>query len=94
MNKEWHDVIGDNEPAELDMTSSPTTVYQRRNIQQDVIENTGPDGETTAVDCWRYEERELTPEEYTAEQTTEQIMQAVSDMEVNLTMAMIEGGTV
>lgn len=93
MNKEWHEVIGDNEPAELDMTSSPTTVYQRRNIQQDVIENTGPDGGTTAVGCWRYEERELTPEEYSATKTTEQIMQAVSDVEVNLTMAMIEGGT-
>lgn len=95
---EWTEVIGSQpiEPLELDTISSPTTVYQRRNIVADVIEHAELDGSVTALDCWKYEERELSLEEYAATQSpaTELIMQAVSDMEVNITMAFIDGGTV
>ena len=92
--KEWHEVLGDTKPPELDTSSSPTTVYQRRNIQEETTESMGQDG----VKCFRYEERELTLDEYQAMKTPaiEKIMQAISDTELNLTAAMVEnteGGT-
>lgn len=96
--KEWHEVLGDTKPPELDTSSSPTTVYQRRNIQEDTIESMGQDGEIKIVKCFSYEERELTLDEYQAMKTPaiEKIMQAISDTELNLTAAMVEnteGGT-
>lgn len=47
-------------PEEFDTTSSPTTIYQRRNIEQ--VERVEEDGEK--VSGWQREERELTVEEY------------------------------
>lgn len=53
-------------PEEIDTTSSPTTVYLRRNItqvQQEAAEGeTG--GEQQTVTEWQYEEKEMTVEEY------------------------------
>ena len=55
--KDWRKVHGSQpeKPAEFDTTSSPTTVYQRRNVQRITTE----DGE-----LWEYEERTMTHEEY------------------------------
>ena len=47
-------------PAELDRTSSPSTVYLRKNIVQKV--RTDEDG--TEVIVWEYEEAEMTSEEF------------------------------
>ena len=60
--KEWREVFGTEteRPEEFDTSSSPTTVYQRRNIRQET--KTEPDG--TKVTGWLREERELTLEEY------------------------------
>lgn len=60
--KEWKKVFGTEGtmPEEFDAKSSPTTVYQRRNIEP--IERTEEDG--TVVSGWQREERELTVEEY------------------------------
>ena len=57
----WKNVTGcqPNKPDEVDTTSSPTTVYLRRNIQQKEITQ---DEETITV--WAYEEAQLTKEEY------------------------------
>lgn len=93
---EWHEQIGtqSQKPAELDTTSSPYVVYQRRNIVESTIEDNH--GESTEhIPCYRYEEREMTRDEYEQMQAqlsspaTELIMQAMSDMELNLTMAVL-----
>lgn len=58
---DWRKVTGSQSerPQEFDTDSSPTTVYQHRNIEQITVEN----GETTTT-LWQYDEREMTPEEY------------------------------
>ena len=58
----WRVVRGTQQerPEELDTTSSPTTVYQRRNIQEVEIKT---EDEQTVTE-WQYEEKELTIEEY------------------------------
>lgn len=55
--KDWKKVYGsqETEPAEFDILTSATTIYQRRNVKRVETENfTG----------WEYEERELTKAEY------------------------------
>ncbi|WP_455618812.1 hypothetical protein [Eisenbergiella sp.] len=51
-------------PEEIDRTSSPTTVYLRRNIKQVTTETEGESGEMQSVSGWEYEEQEMTPYEY------------------------------
>lgn len=60
--REWREVFGTEQemPEEFDTTSSPTTIYQRRNIKR--MERVEGDG--TKVAGWQREERELTVEEY------------------------------
>lgn len=60
--KDWTKVFGTEEakPETFDTTSSPTTVYQRRNVKR--ATRTETDG--TKVTGWEREERELTLEEY------------------------------
>lgn len=57
----WKTVQGSQtaKPAGFDTTSSPTTVYQRRNVERVTVE-TG-DGTT---ELWRYDERRMTHDEY------------------------------
>ena len=59
---EWKTVQGSQEtqPAEFDTTSSPTTVYQRRNVQRVTVNNA--DG--TKAELWEYGERTMSREEY------------------------------
>ena len=59
----WKNVTGcqPNKPDEVDTTSSPTTVYLRRNIQEAVI---GEQMDGTSITGWEYEEAQLTKEEY------------------------------
>lgn len=76
------------------MSSSPTTVYQRRNIEQIKVEQTDSD---ETVSMWQYEEREMTPAEYSQMQITQESTdailafnrQAVLD---EFTAELIEGG--
>ena len=49
------------EPPVIDMTTSETTVYERRNIRQETAPGT-MEGDT--VTEWVYEQREYTREEY------------------------------
>ena len=60
--KDWKKVHGSQaeQPPEFDTTSSPTTVYQRRNIQRVAIENR--DG--TKSELWEYDERTMSHDEY------------------------------
>lgn len=62
--KDWKTVTGTQpeRPAEVDLESSPTTVYMRKNIRQ-VEQKEAEDSEET-VSVWQYEERELTLREY------------------------------
>ena len=64
--KEWKIQQGTQEerPEEIDRTSSPTTVYLRRNIRRVSEKEVGESGETQDVTRWEYEEQEMTIEEY------------------------------
>lgn len=59
----WKTVIGmqETKPATTDTTSSPTTVYIRRNIKR-VLVNQG----NTSCYAWQYDEAALSLEEYAA----------------------------
>ena len=61
---DWKQVTGSQseKPLEVDAVSSDSTVYLRRNIKKVEIENE-VSGEK--VTMWQYEERQLTPQEYT-----------------------------
>ena len=60
--KDWEKMQGSQaeRPDEFDTTSSPTTVYQRRNVQRVTVNNA--DG--TKAELWEYEERTMSREEY------------------------------
>ena len=60
--QKWKKVHGSqaDKPTEFDTTSSPTTVYQRKNIHRIEIENF--DG--TKSELWEYDERTMSHEEY------------------------------
>lgn len=60
---DWKKVIGSERPEEVDRTSSPTTVYLRRNIEQVQKEVDGIDGEMQTTE-WQYEEMEMSIAEY------------------------------
>lgn len=57
----WKNVLGSQptRPREWDVDSSKTTVYQRRNISRVTVDDAGE-----AVGMWRYEERQMSHEEY------------------------------
>ena len=57
---DWQIVHGSNKPAEFDSTSSSAFVYQRRNAQL----KTETDSNGNSYDCWQYEERKLSFEEF------------------------------
>ena len=63
---DWKTVAGTQQekPEEIDKTSSPLTVYLRKNIKQVQRQIEGTDGEARIVTEWQYEEREMTVEEY------------------------------
>lgn len=52
-------------PAELDTAGSKTTVYERRNIRQEIM-NDPMGGDSGKVTGWIYEQREYTREEWEA----------------------------
>ena len=70
--KEWRTVFGTEAvmPEVFDTTSSPETVYQRRNIKE--VEKTEEDGEK--VTGWEREERELTIGEYQQMMLTREVV--------------------
>ena len=63
---DWKKVTGTQteRPEEIDKTSSPSTVYLRRNIEQIEKEVEGTDGEVQTTTEWHYEEKEMSIEEY------------------------------
>ena len=60
--KDWKKVYGSQveRPSEFDTTSSPTTVYQRRNVKRVTIDNMGG----TTSELWEYDERTMSHDEY------------------------------
>lgn len=90
---EWKTAFGTQteKPKELDISSSPTTVYQRRNIKQ--VEKSDDMGEEQmTITGWEYEERELTVQEYEAQQAeldspaTQLMMQQLSELDLKIEM--------
>lgn len=103
--KEWREVFGTEatKPEEFDVTASPTTVYQRRNIRQET--KTEADGKE--VTGWQREERELTLEEYgqlklvheVVKENTSEIVTSVTEFNENevidrYTQQLIEEGVI
>ena len=86
--KDWRKVQGSQveRPSEFDTTSSPTTVYQRKNIVQ--VEVEGADGSKTTV--WEYEERTMNHTEY-AKLVNETIQSKLEYLAV-MTDVDLEGG--
>lgn len=89
----------------MDRSSSPTTVYLRRNIIRKEPEEGEDQENQTAV--WQYEERELTKEEYeqmllmqqVVAEKTEGIAESVTQFQKNTvideyTMQLIEEGII
>lgn len=83
-------------PAEIDATSSPNVVYQRKNIKS--VKESGSEKENNYKPAhWEYEERELTKDEYSQyliamEQA--EVINEHSDNEAidNYTMQLMEEG--
>lgn len=90
--REWKKIFGTEQemPTQLDMVSSPTTIYQRRNIER--VERILEDG--TKVSGWQREERELTIEEYETmmlmkeivNDNKEEIVNSVTEYQKNVTI--------
>lgn len=90
--REWKKIFGTEQemPTQLDMVSSPTTIYQRRNIER--VERILEDG--TKVSGWQREERELTIEEYETmmlmkeivNDNKEEIVNSVTEFQKNVTI--------
>ena len=63
---DWKKVTGTqpDKPEEVDRTSSQSTVYLRKNIEQVTREVEGSDGKMQTVTEWQYDEKEMTVKEY------------------------------
>lgn len=89
----WYKAQSMTKPEEYDTTSSPTTVYQRKEIAEVQIAADHENKET--VTGWEYMERQLTREEYNAFQAelespaTQMIMQTLSAIELAQEMLMM-----
>ena len=86
MNWTEHDGYQSEMPLEVDTTSSPTTVYLRRNIE----EVTETDEQGVAVTHWHYEEAELTTDEYEEYKLYKAVEQQRADIDYIAAMADIE----
>lgn len=90
---DWRNVIGSQEtqPEEWDTTSSPTTVYQRRDVQPYHEET--EDGE---INGWQYQERTYTRAEYDAltGPATQAIMQGINEQTADVLTGVMTDTTV
>lgn len=82
----------DYKPEEIDTTSSPTTVYQRRNFKE--VVRTDIDGNEEKY--WEYEERKFTRAEYSmASIVAERVeIKHESDIIDAYTEELVEGGLI
>lgn len=90
----WKTVKGtmSEEPKTVDMTTSPTTVYERRNIKKVTVQ----DDEKKDMEMWEYEERQMSIEEYETLQNAletpamQTVMQAIANLELSVAMLGVE----
>lgn len=69
-------------PLDIDTTSSPNIVYQRKNIKS--VEATGSEDDFTyKPKHWEYEERELTQDEYSQYLIAIEQVQAINEHSEN-----------
>lgn len=70
-------------PATIDTTSSKTTVYERRNIQQNTFHDEMSDTDITE---WTYEQREYKAEEYAMmlSPAIQKLQQSISDLQLDI----------
>lgn len=92
--KNWKIVFGTEEtkPLEIDTLSSPTTIYQRRNIEQiEEINSITND----KIKYWKREERELTLEEYSMLVLMQEIINVQKEKIIDdYTLQLIEEGVI
>lgn len=106
---DWKKVTGTqpDKPEEVDRTSSPSTVYLRKNIEQVTREVEGSDGKMQTVTEWQYDEKEMTVKEYenmalmksVVEENTSGIVESVTQFQKNAvideyTQQLIEEGLI
>lgn len=86
----WRTVYSKNKPEELDTTSSPTTVFERRNIEE-VEPINDVDNK-----MYKYEERTWTQEEYSISQAVANTvsLKHESDIIDNYTNQLIKEGVI
>lgn len=72
------ETISETQPDAIDITSSPTTIYERRNFEQS--QRINDDGTESTV--WTYEEMKYSNREYIDKMNAEQqsLSDAVADM--------------
>ena len=75
---DWKQVRGtqSEKPLEVDSSSSTSTVYLRRNIEEVEVEVSD-----SKVKMWQYEERELTREEYAVYQMIEESTKTITSFQ-------------
>lgn len=89
---DWRVAYSDTRPSEVDTTSSPSTVYLRKNIKTVTVEDSMGDGESRTM--YEYLERTCTPEEYSVAQLSSELVALKHDTEVidNYTAMLLEEG--
>ena len=94
---DWKKVTGtqSDKPEEVDRTSSPSTVYLRKNIEQVTREVEGSDGKMQTVTEWQYDEKEMTVIEENTSGIVESVTQFQKDAVIDeYTQQLIEEGLI
>jgi hypothetical protein len=88
MNIIYRQVEGTQDERPLEFEQTESTIYLRKNIEK--TEKTSKNGTTS---MWKYDEAKLTPDEYTQYASeisminaNEMIMQAISDLQADITL--------
>lgn len=85
----YRKVTGSVKPDELDVTSSASTVYLRKNIQEVTLHDDLMDIDYTQ---WQYDEAQISVEEYEQYQSyfhTQEIMKQISEQELTVAEELI-----
>ena len=88
---DWQKAQSSTKPMEFDTISSPTTVYQRKNITEVTKENeTDVEGMPSTV--WEYDERTMSHEEYlqVAQQYNSEKLNTLSSVLDDIQLALLD----
>ncbi len=84
--KDWQTVQDSRVETPPDLEITTSTVYERRNVHRVTV---GEDEWQT--ECWEYEQREYSPDEWERQSVAETIMKAISGLELAVAELKAEG---